>query len=469
MTAAIAPTIAPTMTAGARARRSSKNLHRVRQLVWAYFWLLIFEGALRKWVLPFASNPLLIVRDPVVLLAYFYAWRGGLFPRNTFLLFGAALGLLSLAAGLIATEGAAFVTVYGFRAHFLQLPMIFLIAKVFDARDVQRVGYWVLLLSVPMALLMALQFLSPPQSVINSGAEENFEQLQSVMGRIRPAGTFSYISGPTLFFALVAVFILHSQISKRYPLFLTLAASLGLLVAAVVSGSRGLVGGIGVIFLFALLFGVFFKPRLAARWIGGFLVLLLLFYVIRNVPIIQLSLSAFTERLNSASGVEGGAEGFLSRVWDTLVGNAYPTLFHSPHIGHGLGVGTNVGAILLSGKAQFLLAESEWQRIIMESGPFLGGSFLLYRVVLSLWLGRLAILHAIRQDPLPLLLFSSCGLNLTHANLGQPTALGFVILSSGLCLAATRTVPQKRPSARPAPRLQSYRSPAAVNAPVPAS
>ncbi len=31
--------------------------------IWLYFFLLLFEGALRKWVLPSLSAPLLIVRD----------------------------------------------------------------------------------------------------------------------------------------------------------------------------------------------------------------------------------------------------------------------------------------------------------------------------------------------------------------------------------------------------------------------
>lgn len=41
----------------------------LRKLLWLYFWLLIFEGALRKWILPGLSSPLLLVRDPVALLA----------------------------------------------------------------------------------------------------------------------------------------------------------------------------------------------------------------------------------------------------------------------------------------------------------------------------------------------------------------------------------------------------------------
>ena len=37
----------------------------IRQLIWLYFWLLIFEGVLRKWVVPSLSSVLRRARDPV--------------------------------------------------------------------------------------------------------------------------------------------------------------------------------------------------------------------------------------------------------------------------------------------------------------------------------------------------------------------------------------------------------------------
>ena len=90
----------------ARIRRQH-DFYWLKQLVWAYFFLLIFEGALRKWVVPSASNLLLIIRDPVVILAYFLAWRSGLFPRNIFITILVALALATLTAGVfVSTETA---------------------------------------------------------------------------------------------------------------------------------------------------------------------------------------------------------------------------------------------------------------------------------------------------------------------------------------------------------------------------
>ncbi|MBA3651978.1 MAG: hypothetical protein H0W66_10995, partial [Chthoniobacterales bacterium] len=58
---------------------SSKTIRHLRQLIWLYLWLLIFEGAFRKWIVPQLSAPLLLIRDPVALLIYLLALRARLF------------------------------------------------------------------------------------------------------------------------------------------------------------------------------------------------------------------------------------------------------------------------------------------------------------------------------------------------------------------------------------------------------
>src|SRR5438132_957517 len=70
-------------------------LRDIRRLIYLYLFLLMIEGALRKWIVPQFSNPLLLVRDPVVLAIYFLAWRAHIFPRNGFILWLAIIGVLS--------------------------------------------------------------------------------------------------------------------------------------------------------------------------------------------------------------------------------------------------------------------------------------------------------------------------------------------------------------------------------------
>jgi hypothetical protein len=47
---------------------------KIQLLLCSYFWLLIFEGALRKWVVPGLSDPLLLARDPSCVAAVVLGW-----------------------------------------------------------------------------------------------------------------------------------------------------------------------------------------------------------------------------------------------------------------------------------------------------------------------------------------------------------------------------------------------------------
>src|SRR4030095_5819480 len=105
------------------------------------------------------------------------------------------------------------VTAYGFRSNFLHLPLIFVFPSVFDADDVRKIGWWILLGMIPMSLLMALQFHSAPDSFINRtvGLGEG-EQITAGGGKIRPPGTFSFISGPIHYVAAAAAFVLYGAL-----------------------------------------------------------------------------------------------------------------------------------------------------------------------------------------------------------------------------------------------------------------
>src|SRR5437660_2558294 len=190
---------------------------RVRQLIWAYFWLLLIEGALRKWVVPRFSNPLLLIRDPVMLGIYFYAIKAQVFPRNVWAVSLWIIGILSAVAILgsplfpyLPLKAMVEVTAYGFRSNFLHLPLIFGMAGVFDEEDVKKFGWWILVVMIPMGLLMAVQFKASPDSFINRTAGlGEAEQLTAGGGKIRPPGPFSFISGPVLLMSVAAAFLLY--------------------------------------------------------------------------------------------------------------------------------------------------------------------------------------------------------------------------------------------------------------------
>ncbi len=424
----------------------SANLQNIRRLIYLYFFLLIIEGALRKWIVPQFSNPLLLVRDPVVLAIYFLAWRTHIFPRNGFILSLTIIGILSWIVSIFVLDPYVpmsrilLVTVYGFRSNFLHLPLIFIFASVFDADDVRKIGWWILLGMIPMSLFMALQFHSAPDSFINRtvGLGEG-EQITAGGGKIRPPGTFSFISGPIHYVTGTAAFVLYGGLRRAtYRNWLLLGAGCSVLLAIVVSGSRSLVVSVLLVVL-SLAIVLLIRPDAVNRFGKSLVLLVIALLIITRLPIVHEGLGILSSRFTeSAEAAETSITGGL--IQRTLSGftEGLGYLGHAPIFGFGLGVGTSGGAAFLMGQSTFLLSENEWTRIIFESGPILGLSFLLWRAALTLYLGFVSLRALTRAEILPLLIFSAGFLIILNGQLGQPTSLGFAVVLNGLCLASAR-------------------------------
>jgi len=402
----------------------------LKKLLWLYLWLLIFEGALRKWLLPQLSAPLLLVRDPLVLWMYAIAISRGIFPRNGLVQWTVVLAVLSFFASL-AGIGTLKVTLYGIHANFLHLPLIFLIPKIFDSEDVKNVGKWLLLLSVPMALLVMRQFSSSPEAWINAAAGgELGGQLYAAYGKIRPAGLFSFVTGMVSFIVVVASYLSwHFLDGKIYRRILVYMAAPALVLSVGVSGSRSAVVGVAIVLLMVVAICLR-RGRTAVAGLRFGLPLCLIFAALSLLPVFREGLEVQQGRFESGGGIhEGIVDRFLNELIVSL--QACPS---APLLGLGLGLGTNAGSGMVTGERGFLISEGEWGRVIIESGPVLGIAFIALRFAI-LWRIWTAAIRSLRMgNSLPLLLLSAMGLDLVTGQLGQPTELGFVVFTCGLCL-----------------------------------
>jgi hypothetical protein len=427
------------------ASSTEQHVTAVRRMIWLYFWLLIFEGALRKWVPPL-STPLLVIRDPLVLLIYFQAARCRRFPINvamvTYFFLVICFILLAVVQIVVGVGGGPLVTAYGLRTDFLYLPLIFVIPQIFSYADVVKLGKWVLMLSVPMAGLMVLQFLAPPDSWINAATTENVKQIAFVTGKIRPAGTFSFITGAAHFFVLATAFLIYALAEKRavYSRWLVWAALFSVAIVQPVSGSRTLVLGCALIAVGAIAFGIL-NPRRAHRIFAMAILICAAAAALSLTSFFQEAVTAFMTRWDTANAATGGVqEGLVWRFFGAFL-EPFARLPEAGLVGKGLGMGTSAGSKLMTGAPQFLLAENEWPRVVLESGPVLGFSFLAYRA----WIAGSIALGAARAARRQLLLawllaWHACPILVTE-QLSQPTNLGFMVLVSGLCLAA---IPKNR-------------------------
>src|SRR4051812_34279910 len=108
--------------------------------VWAYFLLLIFEGALRKWLLPFFATPLLIVRDPIALWVIVTAFNKGILKTNTYINVILIIGIASFLTAIFFGHGNVAVALFGLRILAIHFPFMFAVGALFTEEDVIKMG-----------------------------------------------------------------------------------------------------------------------------------------------------------------------------------------------------------------------------------------------------------------------------------------------------------------------------------------
>lgn len=402
----------------------------IRFLVWVYFWLLLSEGALRKWLIPSLDTPLLIVRDPVVILMYALAIYHRVFPVNGYVVTTIVLALATSVATMIAGHGNLYVTLFGARANFLHVPLIFLIPQVFGPVEVRRLGQALLAVAVPMAILTTLQFRSSPDSWINLGA------MKTHYGSVRPSGTFSFVTGMVCYTGLLASVVAcsYTQLS-HYRTGYVVAGTLSLITMLACSGSRSAIIGVLIVvvgLVASTLVSVSARRAVIAAAIvfGGAL------WMLEGTQFYEQGVDQLTRRFEDASRAAGGMkESILLRYFLDLW-LPFATVDQVPAWGHGLGLSTTAGAALMTGERRFLAWEGEWGRLIFEAGPILGIAFIGLRIGIFTHLLRRSLAASRLGVPAPLLLFCTAGLQVLNGQWGPPTTLGFAVFTAGLCLAA---------------------------------
>ncbi len=407
----------------------------MRRLVYIYFFLLIFEGALRKWVFPSLSAPLLVIRDPVLLAIYYIALQRGVWPWNGWMTATAALGAASVMASL-AVGCPLEITLFGFRADFWQIPLIFLMPSILDGEEVRKIGRWMLLLMPPMTVLALLQFRAGPSHWLNATTggyvSPQSTQLYAAAGRVRPSGTFSFVTGMVSFLALGSAFVFEGFLegAARMRVWVAMAA---MVLALGVSGSRSAILFVAIVAAAAALMCVENPGRLR-RIVMPSAAAVLAYAVLHALADFREGLDVNRGRFDSAGGLR---QGIVYRWFGDFV-SAWDCEKSAEWLGAGLGLGTSVGAGFATGTRQFLLAEGEWARVILESGPVLGAAYIILRLSIAFHLLSRAV-RALRErgDALPGLLLAAGIVDLTTGQWGQATISGFAVFTAGLCLASS--------------------------------
>ncbi|MEY4489857.1 MAG: hypothetical protein RIQ79_2365 [Verrucomicrobiota bacterium] len=405
----------------------------LKPCIWLYFLLLVLEGALRKWILPGLAEPLLIVRDPVVLMIYALAFASGHFPFRPAILALVAFAVISLGFALV-TGTPPVVALYGLRINYLHVPLIFVMAQTLTHADVLRIGRVALWLTLGITALMLLQYQASPNSALNKGIGGGESgQLGGALGKIRPPGPFSFITGPMAWFPLATAFVMYGWTNRgAFSRRLLIAATAAIVIAVPISISRSLLFAVLIVVVFGLL-----TVARDVRRFGAVLFPLVLVLGLFQFAANQELTAAFSSRWENSTVAGGGIGSTIVRRFFSDFLTAFNILSEAPALGHGIGLGSNVGARYTSGEVAFLLAEGEWPKILLELGPMLGLCFILYRCWLALhviWNAWRGLIHT--GDSLGWILSGACILLVLNGQWAPPTILGFAVFGAGLALAA---------------------------------
>lgn len=420
--------------------RYTETIKLLKKGIWIYFILLIFEGALRKWFSPGLATPLLIVRDPIAIWLIFKTWKKGLLPSNLFLASTTILGFLSIITAIILGHGNFAVALFGARIMLIHFPIIFVIGSIFNFDDVVKIGKAMLWISVLMVIIIGLQFYSPQSAWINRGiGGEEGSGFSGAMGYFRPSGTFSFTNGNSLFFSFLAVFVFYFWLEiKRVNKVLLIAASIALLFSIPLSISRTLLFHVILTLIFAVVASSS-KPEYFGKIIVVIMGCVLLIGLLLQTSSFGTATEAFTSRYEVANKTEGGLEGvFLDRFLGGLIG-ALTGSVELPFFGYGMGMGTNVGSMLLSGERKFMLAEGEWGRVIGELGQLFGILIVLLRIIFTFKLTFASYRNMVKGNLLPWMLMGFGFLILSQGGWAQPTSLGFFVIIGGFVIASLKT------------------------------
>jgi len=410
-----------------------------KKAVWLYFFLLIFEGALRKWILPAFSTSLLLVRDPIVIwLVIVGLYKGWL--NNGYVIVMMIVITLSLVTTLLFGHQNLTVALYGWRFYFFHFPFIFIIGKVLKREDVLKMGRFVLYLSIPMIVFIIIQFYSPQSAWVNNnvGGGEG-QTLAGALGYYRPSGIFSagyveynLVVGCFLFYYLFANKTLKSNEQiKSWILWIMLGCYL---LSIPYSISRtNFFQAIGILMFFlvgGLMIRKYQKQILKSVILGVAAIALIL-----NFNLQGDGLDAFTARFESASETEGGAlQGTIGNRYFGSTLRAFS--FEVPFFGYGLGVSSNAGNAISEGiKYKYFNADQEWSSIIGENGILFGMIIIALRVLLSLSIFKKSFQFLKRdKDVLLWILLAGLLMSLPMGQMEVSIRCGFVVFISGICL-----------------------------------
>lgn len=358
--------------------------------------LVVIEGALRKWVLPQASDVVYFLKDFVLLGAYL---RYYVFPSSEQKL-TIKNNLLStfvfLASGWCLFQafnpslGSPLVGIFGLKVYLFYIPLMWMLPNLFQSElELYQFLRNYMVLAIPVGILGIFQFLSPADSPINVYAPGDVKNVATfgVNTLVRITGTFSYI-GSYGVYLIVCFGLLIPLIAAKQSYWWKCINILSLLLVVInslMNGSRSVVFALGLFLLGYFGIKVITLSSSSLRFIQQFLLPTIVIAMAASIWF-QPALETFMLRTTINKDVGGRiAATFQEPMW---------FLQYKELDGYGTGATHQATQSLRRvlnlppGESVPLVYEPEPGRIMLELGPI--GFFFWYllrlSIVIYLWL-----------------------------------------------------------------------------------
>lgn len=412
-----------------------------RNSVKAVFFILVIEGALRKWVLPQASDTIYFLKDLVLLGAYLQYY---VFSTRRFSIQNRPISILTIFASIWCvlqvfnpSLGSPLVGLFGLRGYIFYIPLMWMLPTLFQSeQDLYKFLRSHLLLVIPVGFLGIAQFFSPATSPINVYAPSQLKEVATfgVAGAtqiVRVTGTFSYIDGYAVYL-LICFGLLISLLSLSQPPFWKWVSIFELILVTVnscMTGSRSVVFALLLFFVSFITVKGFTQPEKSISLLSKFLLPAICISLVSFIWF-KPAIDAFLLRTNSNQDV-------TARITATFT-QPFEFIQYKGLDGYGTGA-TQPGSQALrrslnlpDGATIPTYFEEEPGRIVLELGPI--GFFLWYGLRLSLLVALLRVFCQLkkpflRQLALTALLIQT--LAIYDQLVTQPTFLAYYWFLSG--------------------------------------
>jgi hypothetical protein len=349
-----------------------------RPAIFVVFVLLVFEGAMRKWVLPSAQAQIYLAKDIILLCAYLgFLLHGGRdrhSPRNTgairiVLILAFVFGCVQI---LNPYSPSILVGLVGVKTYFLYAPLAFILPHAFTSREqLLKAIWWYLLIAIPVAILGFAQIAAGPGSFLNTYVSHNEDTAAGIsFGRdyalVRTSGTFSFIAGYTAYLGFMAFLAIGFNLAQGWRVRNNVVpiAALTLVAGAMfTTGSRApvyiLIATVPIILWWAAIAGLL-AFQTAMR-----LCILLPVVAVAALNVSPQAFEAFMHRASESTDTT--SERLFSGVFE-LIG----ALGDTPVLGLGIGV-THPSAMSIMGTTSLwwlrdVFVEGEIARVAAELG-----------------------------------------------------------------------------------------------------